>query len=222
MMSDNKDNQVATTSKEIRAGGNSVEAEMDEVMNAVDEEMRNTENNPEEEELMVSLDSRSLNRSRKKFQKRKLSQQLSTTPLKIRKINWWWPHSQDVFFLSSSVQVKQKEWKKIRFLPKSVSAYHYHSGTSCAVLRKWGTIWSVEWKTEDTWTEDMTWEKTSTWSSKPLNWQFTPGSTSCLMVNGHCILRREEWPWVLTNGKKTEKDHTFIWRQRARTKDNGQ
>ena len=56
-------------------------------MNAVDEGMRNTENNPEEEELMVSLDSRSLNRSRKKFQKRKLSQQLSTTPLKKRKIN---------------------------------------------------------------------------------------------------------------------------------------
>jgi hypothetical protein len=72
--------QVATTSKEIREGGNSVEAEMDEVMNAVDEEMRNTENNPEEEELMVCLDSRSLNRSRKKFQKRKLFQQLSTTP----------------------------------------------------------------------------------------------------------------------------------------------
>jgi hypothetical protein len=45
--------------------------------------MRNTENNPEEEELMVSLDSRSLNRNRKKFQKRKLS----TTPLKKRKIN---------------------------------------------------------------------------------------------------------------------------------------
>jgi pyridoxal/pyridoxine/pyridoxamine kinase len=87
MMSDNKDNQVATTSKEIREGGSSVEAKMDEVMNVVDEEMRNTENNPEEEELMVSLDSRSLNRSRKKFQKRKLSQQLSTTPLKKRKIN---------------------------------------------------------------------------------------------------------------------------------------
>ena len=85
MMSDNKDNQVATTSKEIREGGSSVEAEMDEVMNAVDEEMRNTENNPEEEELMVSLDSRSLNnRSRKKLQKRRLSQQLSTTPLKKR------------------------------------------------------------------------------------------------------------------------------------------
>ena len=85
MMSDNKDNQVATTSKEIREGGNGVEAEMDEVMNAVDEEMRNTENNPEEEELMVSLDSRSLNnRSRKKLQKRRLSQQLSTTPLKKR------------------------------------------------------------------------------------------------------------------------------------------
>ena len=138
MMSDNKDNQVATTSKEIREGGSSVEAEMDEVMNAVDEEMRNSENNPEEEELMVSLDSKSLNRSRKKFQNRNLSQQLSTTPLKKRKINWWWPHSQDVFFLSSSVQVKQKEWKKIRFLPKSVSAYHYHSGTSCAVLRSGG------------------------------------------------------------------------------------
>ena len=87
MMSDNKDNQVTTTSKEIREGGNGVEAEMDEVMNAVDEGMRNTENNPEEEELMVSLDSRSLNRSRKQFQKGKLSQQLSTTPLKKRKIN---------------------------------------------------------------------------------------------------------------------------------------
>jgi hypothetical protein len=85
MMSDNKDNKVVTTSKEIRVGGNSVEAEMDEVMNAVDEEMRNTENNPEEEELMVSLDSRSLNnRNRKKLQKRRLSQQLSTTPLKKR------------------------------------------------------------------------------------------------------------------------------------------
>jgi hypothetical protein len=85
MMSDNKDNKVITTSKEMREGGNSVEAEMDEVMNAVDEEMRNTENNPEEEELMVSLDSRSLNnRSRKKLKKRRLSQQLSTTPLKKR------------------------------------------------------------------------------------------------------------------------------------------
>ena len=89
MMSDNKDNQVATTSKEIREGGNDVDAEMDEVMNAVDEEMRNTENNPEEEELMVSLDSRSLNnRSRNKLQKRRLSQQLSTTPLKkLKKID---------------------------------------------------------------------------------------------------------------------------------------
>ena len=89
MMSDNKDNQVATTSKEIREGGNDVDAEMDEVMNAVDEEMRNTENNPEEEEeLMVCLDSRSLNnRSRNKLQKCKLSQQLSTTPLKKRKKN---------------------------------------------------------------------------------------------------------------------------------------
>ena len=71
MMSDNKDKQAATTSKEIREEGNGADAEMDEVMNAVDEEMRNTKNNPEEEEeLMVSLDSRSLNRSRKKFQKR--------------------------------------------------------------------------------------------------------------------------------------------------------
>jgi hypothetical protein len=38
MMNDNKDNQVATTSKEIKEGGNGVDAEMDEVMNAVDEE----------------------------------------------------------------------------------------------------------------------------------------------------------------------------------------
>ena len=117
------------------------------------------------------LNSRSLNRSRKKFQKRKLSQQLSITPLKKRKINWWWPHPQDVFFPSSSVQVKQKS-AKIRFLLKSVSAYHYQSGKSCAV---------------------------------PLNWQFTPGSTSCLMENGHCILRREEWPCIFTNGKKLKK-----------------
>jgi hypothetical protein len=50
MMSDNKDNQVATTSKEIREGDNDVDAEMDEVMNAVDAEMRDTENNLEEEE----------------------------------------------------------------------------------------------------------------------------------------------------------------------------
>jgi hypothetical protein len=34
------------------------------------------------------------------------------------------------------------------------------------------------------------WEKTSTSTSKPLNWQFTSGSTSCLMENGRCILRR--------------------------------
>jgi hypothetical protein len=42
----------------------------------------------------------------------------------------------------------------------------------------WWTIWSVEWKTENPWTGDMTWEKTSTSSSKPLNWEFTPGRTS--------------------------------------------
>jgi hypothetical protein len=30
--------------------------------------------------------------------------------------------------------------KPIRFLPKSVSAYHYHSGKSCTVLCKWWTI----------------------------------------------------------------------------------
>jgi hypothetical protein len=82
MMSDNKDNQVATTSKEIREGDNDVHAEMDEVLNAVDEEMSDTENNPEEEEeeeeeLMVTLNSR----------KRKLSQQRSTTPLKKQKTN---------------------------------------------------------------------------------------------------------------------------------------
>jgi hypothetical protein len=39
---------------------------------------------------------------------------------------------------------------------------------------------------------DMTCEKMSTLSSKPLNREFTSGSTSCLMENGHCILRREE------------------------------
>ena len=84
MMSDNKDNQVATTSKEIREGDNDVHAEMDEVLNAVDEEMSDTENNPEEEEeeeeeeeLMVTINSR----------KRKLSQQRSTTPLKKQKTN---------------------------------------------------------------------------------------------------------------------------------------
>jgi hypothetical protein len=52
MMSANKDNQVAITSKTIRG-----DAEMD------------TENNAEEEELTVRLDSGSLNnRSREKFQ----------------------------------------------------------------------------------------------------------------------------------------------------------
>ena len=52
MMSDNKDNQVDITSKTIRG-----DAEMD------------TENNAEEEELTVRLDSGSLNnRSREKFQ----------------------------------------------------------------------------------------------------------------------------------------------------------
>ena len=99
-----------------------------------------------------------------------------------------------------------REWiwdfgKPIRFLPKSVSAYHYHSGKYCTVLCKCWAIWSVEWKTENPWTGDMTWEKMSMSWSKPLNWEFTSGSTSCLMENGHCILRREEWPWVFTNGK---------------------
>jgi hypothetical protein len=64
----------------------------------------------EEEELMVCLDSRSLNnRSRNKLQKRRLSQQLSTTPLKNRKkIDD--DHIQKMsFFLYSSVQVQQKE-----------------------------------------------------------------------------------------------------------------
>jgi hypothetical protein len=68
----------------------------------------------------------------------------------------------------------EREWiwdfgKPIRFLPMSVSAYHYHSGKSCTVLCKWWPIWSVEWKTENPWTGEM----------------------------------------------------TFIWRQRARTEDNG-
>jgi hypothetical protein len=31
-------------------------------------------------------------------------------------------------------------------------------------------------------------------SSKPLKREFTSGSTSCLMENGHCILRKEECP----------------------------
>ena len=48
MMSDNKDNQVATISKKMRG-----DAEMDTEHNAAEEE--------EEEELMVSLDSKSLN-----------------------------------------------------------------------------------------------------------------------------------------------------------------
>jgi hypothetical protein len=55
MMSDNKDNQVAIISKKKRG-----DAEMDTVNNAAEEE----------EELMVSLDSRSLNNgSRKKVSK---------------------------------------------------------------------------------------------------------------------------------------------------------
>ena len=78
----------------------------------------------------------------------------------------------------------------------------------CSVT-KWWTNWSVEWKTENPWTEDMTWEKTYTWSSKPLNWKFTPGSTSCLMENRHCILQREEWPWVLTNGKDWNRPYLY-------------
>ena len=89
--------------------------------------------------------------------------------------------------------------KPIRFLPKSVSAYHYHSGKSCTVLCKWWTIWSVEWKTENLWTGDMTWEKTS-----------TSGSTSCIMENGHCILRREGWPWVFTNGKNWKRPYLYL------------
>jgi hypothetical protein len=47
---------------------------------------------------------------------------------------------------------------------------------------------------ENPWTGDIRWEKTSTLSSKPLNWQFTAGSTSYLMENGHCILRKKSDP----------------------------
>jgi hypothetical protein len=43
---------------------------------------------------------------------------------------------------------------------------------------------------ENPWTGYIIWEKTSTLSSKPLNWQFTSASTSYLVENGHCILRR--------------------------------
>ena len=117
------------------------------------------------------------------------------------KPNHWTSRSK---YSQNGMAVREWIWdfgKPIRFLPKSVSAYHYHSGKSCTVLCKWWTIWSFEWKTENPWTVHMTWEKTSTSSSKPLNWEFTSGSTSCLMENGHCILRREEWPWIFTNGK---------------------
>ena len=108
-----------------------------------------------------------------------------------------------------------REWiwnfgKPIRFLPKPVSAYHYHSGKSCTVLCKWWTISSVEWKTENPWSVDMTWAKTSPSSSKPLNWEFTSRSTSCLMENGHCILRREEWPWVFTSGKNWKRPYFYL------------
>jgi hypothetical protein len=50
----------------------------------------------------------------------------------------------------------------------------------------------------------------STSSSKPLNWQFTSGSTSCLMENGHCIIRREEWPWVFTNRKNWKGPYLYL------------
>jgi len=110
----------------------------------------------------------------------------------------------------------QTEWiwdfgKTIRFPPSMVSACLCHSGKSCAVLRKWWTIWSVEWKTENPWTGDIIWEKIS--SSKPLNWQFPSGSTSCLMENGHCILRRYEWPWVFTNGKNWKRPYLCLKRE---------
>ena len=70
-----------------------------------------------------------------------------------------------------------REWiwdfgKPIRFLRSMVSACLCHSGKSCAVLRKWWTIWSVERKTENPWTGDSIWDKTHTLSSKPLNWRF--------------------------------------------------
>ena len=101
-------------------------------------------------------------------------------------------------------------WENDKVPTKVVSACLCHSGKSCAVLRKWWTIWSVEWKTDNPWTGDIIWEKTSTSSSKPFNWQFTSGSTSSLMENGHCILRREEWPWVFTNGKNWKRPYLYL------------
>ena len=100
--------------------------------------------------------------------------------------------------------------KPIRFLPSMVSACLCHSEQYCVVPRKWWTIWSVERKTESPWTGDIIWDKTSTLSSKPLNWQFTSGSTSCLMENGTWILRREEWPWVFTNGKNWKRPFLYL------------
>jgi hypothetical protein len=33
---------------------------------------------------------------------------------------------------------------------------------------------------------------------------------SCLMENGHCILRREGWPWVFTNWKNWKKPYLYL------------
>ena len=118
-------------------------------------------------------------------------------------------------------RVDLRFWEPIRFLPSMVSACLCHSGKSCVVLRKWWTIWSVEWKTENPWTGDIIYEKTSTSSLKPLNWQFTSGSTSPLMENGHCILRREEWPWVFTNRKNWKRPYLYL-KKESHTEDNEQ
>jgi hypothetical protein len=57
----------------------------------------------------------------------------------------FWLANRPVQNSQNGMAVREWIWdfgKPIRFLPKSVSAYHYHSGKSCAVLCKWWTIWS--------------------------------------------------------------------------------
>jgi hypothetical protein len=113
-------------------------------MNGVDEEIRDTENNPEEEEeeeeLMVSLDRSLNNRSRKKFQKRKLSQQLSTTPLKKRKKLMMTTFTRCLFFSLPQFKLNKKSEQNTIPTKVGVSLSLPQWKVSCAVLRKWWTI----------------------------------------------------------------------------------
>ena len=104
---------------------------------------------------------------------------------------------------NGSKRVDLRFWEPIRFLPSMVSACLCHSGKSCVVLRKWWTIWPVERKTENRGLEISS-------GKRRLRHHQSPSTDNSHQENWHCILRREEWPWVFTNGKNWKRQYLYL------------